>query len=99
MTAPLNDEILVAVSKLVDDAQSEGYREPSHSEIQTQIDRAGLSYCDPNQNGNTLGKAKRVRAVLGWAIEHDHTAGGKMVQALIAHGHPPTFGPQLMRDS
>lgn len=84
--APLSDAILVAVSKLVDDAQSDiGYREPSHSEIQTQIDRFGLAHCDPNQNGQTLGKAKRVRAVLGWAIENDHSAGGALISGLTGH--------------
>ena len=83
--APLTDAVLVAVSKLVDDAQAESYREPSHSEIQTQIDRAGLSHCDPLQQGQTLGKAKRVRAVLNWAIENDMTSGGRFVFGLIGH--------------
>ena len=36
--APLTDAIIVALSKLVDDAQTESKREPSHSEIQMQID-------------------------------------------------------------
>ena len=84
-TAPLTDAIIVALSKLVDDAQAESYREPSHSEIQTQIDRAGLSSCDPNQKGQTLGKAKRVRAVLHWAIENDTSAGGRLVNGLLGH--------------
>lgn len=84
-SAPLTDAIIVALSKLVDDAQAEVYREPSHSEIQTQIDRAGLSSCDPNQQGQTLGKAKRVRAVLNWAIENDAAAGGRFVYGLLGH--------------
>jgi hypothetical protein len=84
-SAPLTDAIIVALSKLVDDAQAESYREPSHSEIQMQIDRAGLSSCDPNQQGQTLGKAKRVRAVLNWAIENNPEAGGRFVYGLLGH--------------
>lgn len=84
-SAPLTDAIIVALSKLVDDAQAESYREPSHSEIKTQIDRAGLTSCDPNQQGQTLGKAKRVRAVLNWAIENDSNAGGTFVYGLLGH--------------
>lgn len=83
--APLTDAIIVALSKLVDDAQAQSYREPSHSEIQTQIDRAGLSSSDPNQHGQTLGKAKRVRAVLNWAIENNTDAGGRFVYGLLGH--------------
>jgi Abortive infection C-terminus len=84
-SAPLTDAVIVALSKLVDDWQAESHREPSHSEIQMQIDRAGLSSCDPNQHGQTLGKAKRVRAVLNWAIENNPVAGGKFVCGLVAH--------------
>ena len=84
-SAPLTDSVIVALSKLVDDAQAEAYREPSHSEIQMQIDRAELSSCDPNQQGQTVGKAKRVRAVLNWAIEHNAEVGGRFVYGLLAH--------------
>jgi hypothetical protein len=84
-SAPLTDAIIVALSKLVDDAQAESYREPSHHEIQTQIDRARLSSSDPIQHGQTLGKAKRVRAVLNWAIENDPGAGGRFVYGLLGH--------------
>lgn len=83
--APLTDAIIVAISKLVDDAQAESYREPSHSEIQVQIDRSELSSADPNQQGQTVGKAKRVRAVLHWAIENNVSAGGKFVFGLLGH--------------
>lgn len=84
-SAPLTDAIIVALSKLVDDAQEERYREPSHAEIQTQIDRAGLCSCDPNQHGQTVGKAKRVRAVLNWAVENDPVGGGRFVHGLLGH--------------
>lgn len=84
-SAPLTDAIIVAVSKLVDDAQAERYREPSHSEIQMQIERARLSVGDPNQQGSSLGKAKRVRTVLNWAMENDPIRGGRFVLALLGH--------------
>ena len=61
--APVNDAIMVAVARLVDDSLS-GTREPSHSDIEFQIDRAGLNPGDPKNQGKPVGKAKRVRAVL-----------------------------------
>ena len=83
--APLTDAIIIAVSKLVDDAQAVSYREPSHSEIEFQITKAGLTAADPNRHGQTLGKAKRVRTVLNWAVENNETQGGQLVLGLISH--------------
>jgi hypothetical protein len=60
---PLNDTIIVAVSRLVDDAQAET-REPSHSDIEYEIKRANLLLGDPKAQGQLVGKAKRVRATL-----------------------------------
>lgn len=88
-SAPLSDAIIVAVAKLVDDAQIAS-REPSHSDIEFQIIQAGLSAADPKAQGQTVGKAKRVRATLGWALEHDPSGGEALVTKLIslvrAHG-------------
>ncbi len=81
--APVNDAIMVAVARLVDDAQS-GTREPSHSDIEFQISRAGLSPGDPKSQGQTVGKAKRVRAVLYWGLEHSPDKAESFVAALIA---------------
>ena len=81
--APLNDSIIVAVARLVDDAQVET-REPSHSDLEFQFDRAGLSSYDPKTQGQTVGKAKRVRAVLGSALENAPDRGEILVAALIA---------------
>lgn len=64
---PLSDAIIVAVAGLVDDAQSQR-REPSHSAIEFEINRAGLAAGDPKSQGLILGKAKRVRAVLSWGL-------------------------------
>lgn len=80
--APVNDAIMVAVARLVDDAQS-GTREPSHSDIEFQINRAGLSAGDPKSQGQTVGKAKRVRAVLYWGLEHSPDKAELFVGALI----------------
>jgi hypothetical protein len=76
---PLTDPIITAVARLVDDHQSP--REPSHDTISSQFSRAGLMGADPPTK---VGKRKRVRAVLGHAIEHDEPAGRRLVGYLIA---------------
>jgi len=82
--APVNDAIIVAVARLVDDAQSER-RDPSHSELEFRIKDAGLSRGDPASQGVVVGKAKRIRAVLSWAIENAPDNAEIFVAALIAH--------------
>jgi hypothetical protein len=81
--APVTDAIVIAVARLVDDAQV-GTREPSHSDIEFQVNRAGLSAGDPKAQGQAVGKAKRVRAVLTWALEQAPEGGEIFVAALIA---------------
>jgi Abortive infection C-terminus len=76
---PLSDAIITAVSRLVDDYEKP--REPSHSDITTQMRRAGVDAADPHER---RGKEKRVRAVLGWALENDEAAGRKFVSLLIS---------------
>jgi hypothetical protein len=83
ISAPLSDAIVIAVSRLVDDAKST--REPSHSDLEFQIQRVGLDLVDPKANGQVLGKAKRIRATLSWALENDENAGGILVANLISH--------------
>jgi hypothetical protein len=80
--APVNDAIIVAVARLVDDAQS-GTREPSHSDLEFQINRAGLSEGDPKGQGQVVGKAKRVRATLSWGIDNAPDKAEAFVAALI----------------
>lgn len=82
-SVPLTDCILFAVSQLVDDAQTDR-REPSHSDLKFAIERHGLSAGDPAAHGQSVGKAKRVRSVLSWALEHAPEDGGRFVSALIA---------------
>lgn len=81
---PLTDIIIVAVSRLVDDAQVET-REPSHSDIEYEIKRTNLLFGDPKAQGQLVGKAKRVRATLSWALENSPERGAKLVVNLISH--------------
>jgi hypothetical protein len=83
MGVTLTDSIIISVARLVDDAQSDR-REPSHSDLEFQINRARLTKGDPNAQGQTVGKAKRVRGTLHWALENDSAAGEALVEALIA---------------
>jgi hypothetical protein len=82
-SAPLSDAIIIAISRLVDDAQSET-REPSHSDIEFQINRVSLREGDPKALGQLVGKAKRVRGTLSWAIENQPEAGELLVANLIS---------------
>lgn len=79
--APLSDAITAAVAHLLDDSRTE-VRQPSHSEIEQQFVRAGLRDADPNKEGKPVGKAKRVRGVLTWAIEYNREAGERLVYYL-----------------
>lgn len=80
---PLNEAILVAIARLVDDAQTDK-REPSHWDIEFQIDKAKLTAVDPGRQGKPVGKSKRVRAVLSWALSNDVGAGEVFVAGLVA---------------
>jgi len=85
MSVPVSDAILIAVSRLIDDSMVEPKREPTHSDLDFQVARAGLNPADPKSQGQTVGKAKRVRAVLSWALDNDVAAGGRFVAKLISH--------------
>ena len=82
--APLNEDIVIALASLVNDAQAEKPREPTHSDLEFQFKRAGLSAADPKAQGQTVGKAKRVRAVLSHAIEAAPDRGEVLTASLIA---------------
>ena len=81
---PLTDTIIVAISRLVDDAQVET-RDPSHSDIEFEIRRANLQGGDPKAQGQLVGKAKRVRSTLSWALENNPDSGAKFVANLVSH--------------
>lgn len=80
---PVNDTIIYSLARLIDDAQKDR-RDPSHSDITFQIQRAGLGAADPNREGPPVGKAKRVRGVLNWAIENDIQKAELFVAGLIS---------------
>jgi hypothetical protein len=86
--APISDSIIVALSQMVDDAQT-GKRDPSHSDLDFEIKRSRLTEGDPKKQGITAGKAKRVKSVLSWAIENDPAAGQEFVANFVAllRGH------------
>ena len=81
---PLTDTIIVAISRLVDDAQVET-REPSHSDIEYEIKRTNLQNGDPKAQGQLVGKTKRVRSTLSWALENNPDSGAKFVANLVSH--------------
>ena len=81
---PLTDTILVAISRLIDDAQVET-REPSHSDIEYEIRRMNLQGGDPKTHGQVVGKAKRVRSTLSWALENSPDNGARFVVNLVSH--------------
>jgi hypothetical protein len=85
MDVPLSERILIAVARLVDDSMVEPKREPTHSDLDFQVGRAGLASVDPKAQGQSVGKAKRVRAILSWALDNDVAPGGRFVGGLIAH--------------
>jgi hypothetical protein len=60
----LNDALIQAISRLVDDWQNP--REPSHSDIGSALVRAGLASGDPHNDpaAPKVGKQKRVRQAL-----------------------------------
>jgi hypothetical protein len=84
MELPLSDLVIVAVSKLIDDAQVES-REPTHYDLEVQIGKAGLTSADPKHQGQTVGKAKRVRATLNWAMESNPLAGSRLIGLILSH--------------
>lgn len=80
---PLNDSVAYAIARLVDDAQKDR-RDPSHSEIEFQVRKFGLTEGDPNKDGQPVGKAKRVRAILNWGIENKIQSTEQFSAGLIA---------------
>lgn len=83
MELPITDSIIIAIAKLVDDAQVVS-RQPTHNDLEVQFIRAGLITADPKNQGLAVGKAKRVTAVLNWAIEYDQKSGSKLISLLLS---------------
>lgn len=81
---PLNDSIAFALARVVDDGQEDVKRDPSHSDIEFCITQWKLTAGDPKAQGQTVGKAKRVRGALTWAIENNLEGGMAFVEQLTA---------------
>lgn len=67
----------------MDDAQGET-REPSHSDLGDAIARASLSDGAPRAHGRSVGKAKRMRDTLRWALDNAPNRGEELVASLVA---------------
>jgi hypothetical protein len=80
----LSDPIIEALARLVDDGQSDIKREPTHSTLTFYIGQAKLLAGDPAHSGQTVGKAKRVRAVLSWSMGHAPDQGARFAATLIS---------------
>lgn len=80
---PVNETVIYALARLVDDAQKER-RDPSHSDIEFQINKVGLISADPNKEGPPVGKAKRVRAVLTWSVENRPESAESFAAGLVS---------------
>ena len=79
----LCDPIIETLARLVDDGQAEVKREPTHSTLTFHISQAKLLAGDPAHAGQTVGKAKRIRSVLSWSMEHAPAEGARFAATLI----------------
>lgn len=88
MLLPLNDAIVAVVCQLIDDSTAKraggDFREPSHSDIEFLVNKFGLAALDPKQQGQQVGKAKRVRAILHETMVGDEEAGARLVHSVLA---------------
>lgn len=82
---PLTDSTAAAVSRMVDDHAAVEKREPSHSQLESLIARAGLADYDPGRDrSRPIGKEKRVRAVLNAALAANEMGGGRLLALVVA---------------
>lgn len=85
MSLPINDTIVAAMAQLIDDSKSNGqYRDPTHSDIDFYVRNAKLAEFDPKAQGQVVGKAKRVRAILHAALSENEKAGSELVGLLLS---------------
>ena len=77
---PVNDTIIYSLARLVDDAQKDR-RDPSHSDIQFQINRSVLQDGDPNKDGSPVGKVNRVRGFCLSSIMDKGNLGLQLIRA------------------
>jgi hypothetical protein len=80
---PLNDGIVYALAVMVDDSQSGTRRDPSHGDLDFLINQCNLAKGDPKNQGLTVGKEKRLRATLSWALEYQVEGGQRFVSQTV----------------
>ena len=83
MKAPLSDAIAYAVAKLIDDAKADKSREPTHADLDFLFNRFKVTSADPKAQGQQVGKAKRLRAVLVHCIESAPESGEALASGAI----------------
>ncbi|MGV8920837.1 MAG: hypothetical protein ACOH2R_24175 [Pseudomonas sp.] len=82
---PLTDAIVVALARLIDDSQLADKWEPTHYDLDVLVAQVKLSAGDqPGRGGRPIGKAKRVRGALNWALANNHQGGEALIPALIS---------------
>jgi len=85
MALPINDTIIAAIAQLIDDSKSNGqYRDPTHSDLDFYVMHAGLAAYDPKGQGQVVGKAKRVRAILHEALDKNMPGGPTLIASIMS---------------
>jgi hypothetical protein len=74
----LNDEVVSAVSKLLDHGKG-----PRHDELSKMFRKAELLSYDPYDAKTPIGKAERCRKVLSQALDRNPVAGAQLVTLII----------------
>lgn len=82
---PLTDAVIVALARLVDDSQTEK-REPTHYDLDLLFAQYQLTGGEQQgTGGRPVGKAKRIRGALNWAMVNNQRRGEAFVSALISN--------------
>ncbi|CAI8836347.1 Abi_C domain-containing protein [Pseudomonas chlororaphis] len=82
---PLTDAIVVALARLIDDSQLTDKREPTHYDLDVLFVQSKIAEGDkPGPGGKPIGKAKRIRGALNWALINNLQGGEAFVSALIS---------------
>lgn len=74
----LTDALVIAISRLFS-----ADRDPSHSAITLQIERADLVAQDPIRSSTPIGKERRVRHLLTWCVDAEPAKGASLAAFLI----------------
>jgi hypothetical protein len=83
---PLTDAVIVALALLVDDSQLAEKREPTHYDLDLLFAQANLVRGEQlGPGGRPVGKAKRIRGALNWAMINNQKGGEAFVSALISN--------------